>query len=149
MNIQETLMTDLKDAMRAQDEAAKRTIRMAMAALKNARVDKNADLSEAEEIAVLQKQVRQCQDAILDYEKGNRDDLVAQTRAEIEILEQYLPQMMSREAIADVARQVIARIGADSPKQMGQVMRELTPQLEGRADGRLISQVVRELLAKA
>lgn len=149
MNIQEKLMADLKDAMRAQDEAAKRTIRMAMAALKNARVDKNADLSEAEEIAVLQKQVRQCQDAILDYEKGNRDDLVAQTRAEIEILEQYLPQMMSHEAVADVARQVIARIGADSPQQMGQVMRELTPQLQGRADGRLISQVVRELLAKA
>lgn len=147
MSIQEQLMADLKDAMRAQDEAAKLTIRMAMAALKNARVDKNADLTEAEEIAVLQKQVRQCEDAIVDYQKGNRDDLVAQTRAEIEILNHYLPQMMSRDAIAEIARKVIAQIGADSPKQMGQVMRELMPHLQGRADGRLVSEVVRELLA--
>ncbi|MBN1934626.1 MAG: GatB/YqeY domain-containing protein [Anaerolineae bacterium] len=147
MSIQERLMADLKDAMRAQDEAAKLTIRMAMAALKNARVDKNADLTEAEEIAVLQKQVRQCEDAIVDYQKGNREDLVAQTRTEIEILNHYLPQMMSREAIAEIAHEVIAQVGANSSRQMGQVMRELMPRVQGRADGRLVSDIVRELLA--
>jgi len=147
MNIQDQLMADLKDALRNQDEAVKRTIRMALAALKNARVEKMADLTEAEMIAVLQRQVRQCEDAILDYQKGGRDDLVAEARAEIAILNRYLPQMMSREEIARLAREVIAQVGADSPRQMGQVMRELMPRVQGRADGRLVNEVVRELLA--
>ncbi len=147
MNIQDQLMADLKDALRNQDEAVKRTIRMALAALKNARVEKMADLTEAEMIAVLQRQVRQCEDAILDYQKGGRDDLVAEARAEIAILNRYLPQMMSREEIVRLAREVIVQVGADSPRQMGQVMRELMPRVQGRADGRLVNEVVRELLA--
>lgn len=147
MNIQDQLMSDLKDALRSQDEAAKRTIRMALAALKNARVEKMADLTQEEMVAVLQRQVRQCEDAILDYQRGGRGDLVAEAQAEIAILKRYLPQMMGRDEIAALAREVIAQLGANSPRQMGQVMRELMPRVQGRADGKLVNEVVRELLA--
>jgi len=146
MGVQEELMADLKNAMRTKDADAKRAIRMALAELKNARVAKNADLAEAEMIAVLQKQVRQCQDAIVEYKKGSRDDLVAEAETEIQILERYLPAMMSRDEVASIAREAIAEIGASSPKQMGQVMRVLMPRVEGRADGRMVSQVVKEML---
>lgn len=146
MNIQERLMADLKDALRAQDEPTKRTIRMALAALKNARVDKMADLSEEEMVTVLQKQVRQCEDSIVEYAKGGREDLVTETKAEIQVLNRYLPQMMSRDEIATLARQAIAEAGATSPKQMGQVMRVLMPRVAGRADGRVVNEVVKALL---
>ncbi|MBN1581211.1 MAG: GatB/YqeY domain-containing protein [Anaerolineae bacterium] len=146
MGVQEELMADLKNAMRTKDTDAKRAIRMALAELKNARVAKNADLAEEEMIAVLQKQVRQCQDAIVEYKKGGRDDLVAEAETEIQILERYLPAMMSRDEVASIAREAIAEIGASSPKQMGQVMRVLMSRVEGRADGRMVSQVVKEML---
>ncbi len=147
MGVQEQLMTDLKTALRAQDRESKRVIRMAVAALKNARVAKNADLTEEEKLAVLQKQVKQCQDAIVEYEKGKRADLVAENRAEIEILQRYLPQMMSREEVVAAARQVIAETGASGRKQMGLVMRALMPRIQGRANGRMVSEVVKALLA--
>jgi uncharacterized protein len=146
MGAQEELMADLKNAMRSKDNDAKRAIRLALAALKNARVAKNADLTEEEKIAVLQKQVKQCQDAIVDYKKGDRDDLVTETESEIQILQRYLPAMMSRDEVVSIAREAISEAGASSPKQMGQVMRVLMPRVKGRADGRMVSQVVKELL---
>ena len=149
MNIQEQLMIDLKNALRSKDELRKTTIRMALAALKNARVAKNADLTENEMAVVLRKQVKQRQDSISDYQKGGRDDLVAQESAEIEILESYLPQMLDRDEIVSLAGQAIAETGASSPRQMGQVMRVLMPRVQGRADGRMVSEIVRELLASS
>ena len=146
MSIHDQLMADLKKALRDQDEVRKAAIRMALAALKNARVDKNADLTDDEMIAVLSKEVKQRRDAIVEYEKGGRDDLCAQERAEIEILQRYLPQMMSKDEVEELARVAIAELGASSPKQMGQVMRTLMPRVQGRADGRMVSQVVRDLL---
>jgi len=149
LNIQEQLMIDLKDALRSKDELRKTTIRMALAALKNARVAKNADLTENEMAVVLRKQVKQRQDSISDYQKGGRDDLVVQESAEIEILEGYLPQMLGRDEIVSLAGQAIAETGASSPKQIGQVMRVLMPRVQGRADGRMVSEIVRELLASS
>ena len=146
MGVQEELMTDLKDALRNKDSDAKRTIRMALAALKNARVAKNADLTEEEKMAVLQKQVKQCQDAIIEYQGGGRGDLVAETEIEVQILKRYLPALMTRDQVVTLARQAIAETGASSPKQMGQVMRVLMPRVKGRSDGRMVSQVVKELL---
>ena len=148
MDLQSQLMADLKVAMRERDDARKGAIRMALAALKNARVDKNADLTEEEMLAVLAKEVRQRRDSLSEYEKAGREDLVAEEQAALDILEVYMPQMLSEDEIADVAREVIGELGATSPKEMGQVMREMMSRVKGRADGRLVNQVVRQLLAK-
>jgi len=147
MNVYDQLMADLKTALREQDELRKGTIRMALSALKYARVAKNADLTDEEMFAVLQKEVKQRQEAIVEFKRGGRDDLAAQESAEIGILEPYLPKMLSREEIAEVARAAIAEVGASSPKQMGQVMRVLMPRVHGQADGRLVNEVVKELLS--
>jgi hypothetical protein len=142
-------MNDLKDALRSRDVLRKNTIRMALAALKNARVEKNADLIEGETIAVLRKEVRQRQDSIVEFAKGGREDLVAQESAEIGILEGYLPRMLDRDEILTLAREAIAETSASGPKQMGQVMRALMPRVQGRADGRMVNEIVKELLANA
>jgi uncharacterized protein YqeY len=147
MEIQQQLMMDLKQALRDRDELRKSTVRMALAALKNARVDKNADLTRDEEVAVLSYEVKQRRDAIDEYAKGGRDDLVAEGKAEIEILMNYLPKMLERAEVVALAREAMAEVGASDPKQLGQVMRVLMPRVKGRADGRMVNEVVRELLS--
>jgi uncharacterized protein YqeY len=147
MTLQDQLMNDLKAALRERDELRKSAIRMALAALKNERVAKNADLTEQEMIAVLRKEVRVRQDAIKEYEKGGREDLVAQESAAIEIVESYLPDMLGRDEIVEMAQSAIAETGASGPRDMGSVMRVLMPRVQGRADGRMVSEVVKELLA--
>jgi uncharacterized protein YqeY len=148
MSIEQQLRDDLKTAMRERDDMRKMTIRLTLAALKNARVAKNADLTEDEELGVLSKEAKQLQDAIVEFERGKRDDLVAQNVAQIEILREYLPQPLSEREVVELARAIIAETGASSPKQMGQVMRVLMPQVRGRADGKIASEIVRRLLAE-
>ncbi|MBL7198916.1 MAG: GatB/YqeY domain-containing protein [Anaerolineae bacterium] len=149
MSIQDQLMADLKDALRERDAVRKGALRLALAALKNARVEKNADLTDDEAIVVMSKEVKQRRDSIGEYEKAGRDDLVAAEAAEIEILNQYLPRALGREEIVELAREAIAETGASGPKQMGQVMRVLMPRVQGQADGRMVSEVVRGLLTSA
>jgi uncharacterized protein YqeY len=147
MDLQQQLMADLKTALREHDEVRKSAIRMAIAALKNARVAKNADLTEDEIIAALAQEVRQRRNAMAEFKKAGRDDLVASESVELAVLEAYLPEALSEQEITDLAREVIAETGASGPRQMGQVMSALMPRVRGRADGRQVSQIVRELLA--
>jgi uncharacterized protein YqeY len=147
MTIEQRLRDDLKTAMRERDEMRKMTIRVTLAALKNAQVAKNAALTEDEEIAVLSRESKQLRDAIVEFERGRRDDLVAEATAQIEILQEYLPTALSEEEVIELARAAIAEAGASTPKQMGQVMRILMPQVRGRADGKVVSQIVSALLA--
>jgi uncharacterized protein YqeY len=147
MDLQQQLMADLKVALREHDEVRKSAVRMAIAALKNARVAKNADLTEDEMVAALAKEVKQRRNAMAEFEKAGREDLVASESAELVVLEAYLPEALSEKEIADLARQVIAETGASGPREMGQVMSVLMPLVRGRADGRQVSQIVRELLA--
>jgi uncharacterized protein YqeY len=147
MSIEQRLRQDLKTALREHDDTRKTTIRMALAALKNAQVAKNAALTQDEAIGVLAKETKQLRDAIVEFERGNRQDLVAQNVAQIEILTTYLPQALSEQEVLELARAAIAETGATSPKQMGQVMRSLMPQVRGRADGKAVSEIVRKLLA--
>jgi uncharacterized protein YqeY len=142
-------MADLKGALRDKDEVRKNALRMALAALKNARVDKNADLTEDEVFAVLAKEVKQRRETLEEFEKVGRDDVVAAESAAIEILQSYLPQALSEDEIVDMVREAIVETGASSPKQMGQVMRVLMPRVRGRADGRQVNEVVRRLLAES
>jgi uncharacterized protein YqeY len=147
VTIQERLRADLKTAMRARDDVRKTTIRMALAALKNASVAKNADLTPDEELGVVSKEARQLKDAIVDFRRGNREDLVETTSAQVAILEQYLPQPLTEDEVRALVQEAIAETGASSPKQMGQVMRVLMPKVRGRADGGMVSQMVRSILA--
>lgn len=147
MSMEEQLRADLKTAMRARDDVRKTTIRMALAALKNAHVSKNADLTPDEELGVVSKEARQLKDAIVEFRRGNREDLVEATTAQVEILEQYLPQPLDEDEIRALIQAAIAETGAAGPKQMGLVMRVLMPQVRGRADGGTVSQMVRAMLA--
>jgi uncharacterized protein YqeY len=146
MTLQEQLMADLKTALRAGDGARKSALRMALAAIKYARVEVNRDLTPDEMLGALSKEVRQRHKAMEEFERGGRPDLVARERVELDILEAYLPQGLSEDEIADLARQAIAEVGASSPKEMGQVMRAIMPRVRGRADGRQVNEIVRQLL---
>ncbi len=152
MGLREQLMDDLKEAMRQQDELRKRAIRSVIAAIKQAETELDASgsrvsLDEGGILAIIGKQVKQRQESIVEYRKGRREDLVAEEEAELAFLQAYLPQQLDRAAIEAEARQVIAEVGATGPRDIGQVMKPLMARLRGRADGRLINQVVRELLA--
>lgn len=149
MTLQEKLRADLEAALREQDQVRKSAIRMAIAALKNARVAKNADLTEDEMMAALEKEVKQRRNAMAEFERAGRQDLVASESAELAVLEAYLPEPLSEDEIAELARQLIEETGANSLGQMGQVMGKLMPRVRGRADGRQVSQIVRELLRSA
>jgi uncharacterized protein YqeY len=153
MGLREQLMDDLKEAMRQQDETRKQTIRSVIAAIKKAETELDASgvrvsLDREEDIlGIIAKQAKQRQESIVEYRRGGREDLVAAEGAELAILEAYLPRQLSREEIEVEARQVIAEVGANGPRDMGKVMKPLVERLRGRADGRLVNQVVRELLA--
>jgi uncharacterized protein YqeY len=147
MSLKQQLQEHLKDALRARDERRKSVIRMAMAAIVNAEVEHDGELDDADVVAILRKDARQRQDAIAELRQASRPDLLAQEEAELAILEEYLPELLSREEIAEEVRQVIAEVGATGMGQMGRVMRQVMSELKGRADGRVVNQVVRELLS--
>lgn len=146
METKERLSAALKDAMRANDELRKRTIRQTLAAIKQVEIDKRLTLDEAGVLAVIQKEVKSRHEAIADAERAHRPDLVAAAQAEIGVLETFLPKAMATEELEALARQAIAEVGATSPREMGQVMKALLPRLQGRATGDQASQAVRKLL---
>jgi uncharacterized protein YqeY len=147
MNLKDKLTEDLKQAMRQRDELGRSTLRLVMAAIKNAEIEKRRELEEGELLAIIAKEVKQRRESIAEFERGGRQDLVDREKAELQILLAYLPEQLSREEIAAQARQIIEEVGATSPAQMGQVMHQLMPLMQGKADGKLVSQVVKELLA--
>ncbi|MBN1640185.1 MAG: GatB/YqeY domain-containing protein [Anaerolineae bacterium] len=146
MSLQEQLAADLKVALREKDDARKSAIRMALAALKYARVAVNRDLTQDEMLGALSKEVAQRHKAMEEFRQGGRADLVERERIELDILEAYLPQPLTEDEIIELAREVIAEVGASGPKDMGQVMRAIMPRVRGRADGSHVNQIVRQLL---
>lgn len=149
MSLKEQLSNDLKDAMRQGDEIRKSTIRMVIAAVKNAEVAAIKQLDDREVLAVIAKQVKQRRESIEEFGKGGRQDLVDKEAAEMRVLQAYLPPAMSREDILEEARKVIAEVGAKGPGDKGRVMSVLMPRLAGRAEGRVINEAVTDLLASA
>jgi hypothetical protein len=146
MDLKQRLENDLKEAMLARDDVRKRTLRMALAAIKNAEIEKRGSLDEASLLAILNKELKSRQETIEEAQRGNREELIPATQAEIAVLQEYLPEPFTPEELEALAREVIAEVGASSPREMGQVMKELMPRLGGRADGRQASQMVRKLL---
>ena len=147
MSLQERLMEDLKDAMRAQDVVRRGTIRMVRAAIKNAEIEWQREANDEEVLQIIAREIKHREEAIVLFRQGHRQDLVDNEEAEIAVLKGYLPEQLGRDEIAGVVRQIIAEQGATSLSQLGPVMREAMSQLKGKADGRLVNQIVRELLA--
>jgi len=147
MSLKQKLQKDLKEALRARDERRKAVIRLTLAAIANAEIKHGGELDDAGVTAVLQQQARRRRDTIAELQQVNRSDLLAAEEAELVILEQYLPRLLSREEIAAEARQVIAEVEATGMGQVGPVMGQLMSKLKGRADGRVVNEIVRELLS--
>lgn len=147
METKEKLSQALKEAMKAKDALRKRVVRMAMASIKNAEIDKKGELEEPDVLAIIQKEVKARHETIEGAKKAGRDDLVSEAEAEIAVLERYLPQALSREELETLVKEAIAESGATSPKEMGLVMKVLMPKVRGRADGKEANQIVRELLS--
>ena len=150
MKLPERVDSDLKDAMRAKDAIKLGVLRMLKSALKYAAIEKSdadADLSEAEAVQVIRKQVKQRQDSIESFEKGGRAELAAKEKQELSILNTYLPQAMSSDELSKIVRESIAEVGATSKAQMGGVMKAAQAKVAGRADGKTLSQEVSRQLS--
>ncbi|MBX3057258.1 MAG: GatB/YqeY domain-containing protein [Anaerolineae bacterium] len=146
MTLKEQLTNELKIAMRAGNVERRDTIRLLQAAIKQEEIDRQVTLDDAGVQAVLQKQAKQRRESIADYEKAGRPELAAEEQQQLTIIESFLPQMMSRDEVEHLARQVIADLGVSDVKEMGLVMGKLMPQVKGKADGRLVNEVVRSLI---
>jgi hypothetical protein len=148
MDLKAELQEDLKEALRARDERRKAVIRMCLSAIQRAEVEHRGELDEKTLITVLQKEARQREETIKELEGADRPERLAEEEAELAILKEYLPRMLTREEIVEEAQAVIDEVGATSMADMGPVMGRLMPTMKGRADGRLVNQVVRELLSE-
>ncbi len=140
------LALDLKEAMKSGDTVRKNTIRALRGAIRNAEIDTGHDLNDEECLAVINKQAKQRRDSIAQYKLASRMDLVEQEQNELHVIETYLPRQLSDAEITARAKTVIAELGAVDAKSMGPVMKRLTVELKGVADGKRISQIVRVLL---
>ena len=136
----------MKDAMRAKDQVAKRTLTMVRAAILQVEKDRRIELDDTAVMAIMQKELKSRQETIAEAKKAGRDDLVADTEAEIMVLKKFLPEAMPEEELRSLAAGVIAEVGASAPSDMGKVMKVIIPRVAGRAPGGDISRVVKELL---
>lgn len=150
MSLEQKIMTDLKAAMLAKDEAALRSLRAVKAAILLAKTSEGGggELKEEDEIKILQKLVKSRKDSLEIFQQQNRADLAKKEEEEIAVIEKFLPKQMSAEEIKVELEKIIAAVGASSPADMGKVMGTATKQLAGKADGKTISALVKELLAK-
>jgi uncharacterized protein YqeY len=149
LTLQQRLESAMRDSMRARDEQRTQTLRMAMAAAQNQRIARGRDLTDEEVVDVLTKQVKQRRESIAMFRDAGREDRATAEEAEAAILAEFLPEQLSEDEIVSLARAAIAETGASSPSDMGRVMGTLSPRTKGRADGRVVSDVVRRLLAEA
>ena len=147
MTLKDSLSADLRQARKSGDKVRMTVLRLVVAGIKNAEIDKRATLDDSGVIEVLSREAKQHRESIDEFAKGNRQDLVDSNEKELAILMEYLPEQMSREDIEALARQVMEQVGASGPADKGKLMGQLMPQLKGKADGKEVNEVVTELLA--
>lgn len=148
MSLKETIESELLKAIRAGDETRKTALRAVIAGIKLAVVERrNEPFTDEDVLAVVRREIKSQRESIADAQKANRADLVQDSEALIAVLESYLPKQLSREEVLAQARAAIAEVGAAGPADMGKVMKVLQPRLKGLADGKLVSDMVKELLA--
>ena len=146
-NLKQKLSDDLKQAMREGDALKRNAIRMLTAAIHNTEIARQAKLEDSDILGVIAKEVKQRRESIEAFKQGNRQDLVDKEQAELAVLQEYLPEQLTRDEIVEAVRKVITEVGATGPSDKGKVMPKLMAQLKGRADGREINEVVSELLS--
>ena len=144
--LKEELMQDLKDAMKEKNTIKKDTVQMVRAAILQIEKDKGIEVDDNKIIEIIAKEVKGKKDALVEFEKGGREDLIEQTNKEIEVLEKYLPKQLSKDEITEIVKDIIVSLGATSIKDMGPVMKEAKAKIGAAADGRAINEVVKELL---
>lgn len=142
----EKLKKDMVEAMKAKDREKLTVIRMVKAALDKERIDKKVEVNDDLLIDVVNKQVKLRNDSIEEFKKANRDDLVKQTEEELNILRDYLPEQLSEEEVNTIIEDVIKQVNASSIKDMGNVMKEVTPKVKGRADMKHVSEIIKSKL---
>jgi len=148
MDIKTRLSDSVKDAMKSGDEVRKRTVRMVLAAVKQAEVDKQTTLDDLAVTGLIQKEIKNRREAIEEAKKANRADLIEDNEAEIKVLEVFLPKAMPAEELRALVQAAIAETGASAPNDMGKVMKIVMPKVAGRAPNDMISAIVKELLIK-
>ena len=146
MSLTERLNEDLKAAMRAGDTIARETLRMVLAGVKNARIERGEDLSDDDVLAVVQKAVKSRKDAITQFRDGGRDDLADKEEKEVAVLAAYLPQQLSAEETRAIVQGLVEELGIESKKDMGRLMKELMARHKGQLDGKLAQQAAADLI---
>jgi uncharacterized protein YqeY len=147
MHPKDQILEDLKDAMRSGDTKRRETLRLLTAAFKQIEVDQRKELTEDDVISILTSEAKKRREAIEEAEKAGRADLAAQEKYELALIQTYLPQQLSRAEIEKYVREAVQEVSATTPKDMGKVMKVLMPRLQGRADGKLVNTIVREVLS--
>lgn len=149
MNLEEKVMADLKTAMLAKDEKSLRSLRAIKAAIINTKTAEgfSGEIKDEDEIKLLQKLVKQRKDSLDIYEKQNREDLASKEREEIEVIEKFLPKQMSGDELKSIIEKIVEKSGASSPADMGKVMGMANKELAGKADGKAIAAIVKEILS--
>lgn len=148
MDTKTQLNESVKDAMKSGDELRKRTLRMVLAAVKQAEVDKQTTIDDMAVVALIQKEIKNRREAIEEAKKAERPDLIGDNEAEINVLEVFLPKAMPMEELRALVQAAIAETGAAAPSDMGKVMKIVMPKVAGRAPNDMISSTVKELLVK-
>ncbi|MDD9268675.1 GatB/YqeY domain-containing protein [Paenibacillus sp. GCM10023248] len=146
MSLSDRLNEDMKQAMKSQDKFKLSVIRMVRSTIKNAEIELKRALDDNEVLDVLTREIKQRKDSLQEFSKAGRDDLADNLKAELTILTEYMPQQLSEEEVKAIVQQTIQQIGASSKADMGKVMTALMPQVKGRADGKLVNQLVQQLL---
>ncbi len=144
--LKEKLMEDLKSAMKNKEEVRKNTIQMVRAGILQIEKDKGIQVEDDKILEIIAKEVKSKKDALKDFEKANRQDLIDQTNEEIEVLQQYLPKQLTREEIKIELEQIISKIGATTMKDMGAIMKEAKAKMGASADGKTINEVAKEIM---
>lgn len=145
--MKEELLKALKEAMKEKDELKKDTITMLRAAILQVEKDEKKVLTQSEMEAIVAKQIKSRKESLKDYEKANREDIVSKIKKEIEILTKYLPEQLTENEIKELIEEAIKKTGATTPRDMGKVMQEIRPQIAGKADGKFVSDMVKQMLA--
>ncbi len=146
MTIKEKLQIDLKDAMVAKDTIRKNVVQLIKAGVLQVEKDKRITLDDEGVLDVIAKQLKQRRDSLPDYEKSGREDLIAQLKREMELLMEYLPEQLSHDELVEIVKEAISETGATTIKDMGKIMAAVMPKTKGRADGKEINLIARELL---
>ena len=146
MSLKDRILQEVKDAMRAKDKPRLATLRLITAAIKQQEVDERIELNDTQVLALLDKMCKQRRESISQFEKAGRDDLIAQEASELELIQTYLPEQLAEDEIAALIDEAMAATGAASIKDMGKVMGQLKPKLQGRADMGAVSAMIKAKL---